>query len=110
MASPSSLKLTSIEDAEVICSYLCEMSPDALLADGFHRALVGVVGRCDMDLVALYDIDLCILKLMEVDGLTEEDAVEYFEFNVIGAYVGDGAPCFARFPHRDTVFPGEPDA
>jgi len=28
------------------------------------------------------------------DGMTEEEAIEYFEFNVTGAWVGEGTPAF----------------
>ena len=28
------------------------------------------------------------------DGMTEEEAVEYFEFNIIGAWMGEETPCF----------------
>jgi hypothetical protein len=31
---------------------------------------------------------------MIADGMTEEEAVEYFDFNQIGAWVGDRTPCF----------------
>ena len=27
-------------------------------------------------------------------GMSHEEAVEYFEYNQIGAYVGDHTPCF----------------
>ena len=32
--------------------------------------------------------------LAQEDGMTEEEAIEYFEFNQIGAWMGDNTPCF----------------
>jgi hypothetical protein len=33
---------------------------------------------------------------MDRDGMHEEEAEEYFEFNVAGAWVGHGTPVFVR--------------
>lgn len=79
---------------------LAEFNEDMLFVDGFDEALIGVVGRCGMNTVALYDTDKCIQILMERDGMTCEEAVEYFEFNVSGSYVGDNTPCFANLYER----------
>jgi len=32
--------------------------------------------------------------LMDRDGMSEDDAVEFFDFNVLGAYVGERTPIF----------------
>lgn len=29
------------------------------------------------------------------DGMSHEEAIEFFYFNVIGAWIGEGTPCFA---------------
>jgi len=33
---------------------------------------------------------------MEDSEMTEEEALDYFEYNVIGSYMGDGTPIFIR--------------
>lgn len=66
---------------------------EMLFADGFEDALVGVVSRCGMSPVAVYSTSKCIQILIE-DGMDEEEAIEYFNFNVIGAYVGESTPMF----------------
>lgn len=38
---------------------------------------------------------------MTRDGMSLEDAEEFFEFNVIGSWVGDGTPCFATLIKKD---------
>jgi hypothetical protein len=60
------------------------MSDGALLADGFSEALIGMGTRFTYD-VAVYDYEKCI-EILERD-MSREDAEEYFDFNVSGAYV-----------------------
>ena len=64
-----------------------------LIADGFDKAFLGVGRQFNTDL-AVYDYDQCINILMERDGMTYEEAIEYMEFNVVGAYVGKQTPVF----------------
>lgn len=67
---------------------------EALTADGFEDALIGIVERPGMT-VALYDRDQCIDILMSRDGMSHEEAEEYFDFNVRSAWFGDKTPAFA---------------
>ena len=64
-----------------------------LLADGFGDAIIGVGERSGSDNVVVYDADHC-LKILVGDGMTYDDAQEYFSFNTLGAYVGTGTPMF----------------
>lgn len=59
-----------------------------LKADGFDEAVIGV-DESDMRLI--YSVSKCIDTLM-LDGMSEEDAIDYFTFNVSGSYVGDKTP------------------
>lgn len=77
---------------EEIRERLEEMNPEALLADGFDAALVGVARRCGQPTLAVYDYELGLRVLMERDGMTRDEAAEYMEFNVVGAWVGPGTP------------------
>ena len=42
-----------------------------------------------------YDYDKVLARHM-ADGMTEDEAVEFFEFNQIGAWVGGLTPCFVQ--------------
>jgi hypothetical protein len=68
-------------------------SEEILLADGFEDAFVGLAQQFNK-CFAVYDHDKCIKILIERDGMTPEEAEEYFEFNVTGCYVGELTPCF----------------
>jgi hypothetical protein len=56
-------------------------------------AYLGSVYRCGMSgPCAVYDYSRLVQLFMERDGMTEEDAVEYIDFNILGAYVGERTP------------------
>jgi hypothetical protein len=78
---------------------ISEWNEEALMADGFDEAILGISQRVGMEDVVAYDRDKCISVLMDRDGMSQEDAVEYFEFNVAGAYLGENTPVFiSMFP------------
>jgi len=64
-------------------------------ADGFNDALIGVGYQFNQKL-AVYDYNKCINILCDRDGMTIEEAGEYMEYNVVGAWVGDGTPIFVH--------------
>ena len=58
-----------------------------LKAEGFDEAIIGI----DEDAMKLiYSVSKCI-EILKKD-MEEEEAVEYFNFNVKGAYMGDKTP------------------
>jgi len=63
-------------------------------AEGFDKAIIGVGQQFDKPDRLIYDYDKCLLILMTDQGFTEEEAIEWMEFNVKGAYVGEGTPIF----------------
>lgn len=71
--------------------------PEGLvLANGLEAAFLGLIIRFNvLDPIACYDYDRVIQTFIE-EGMTEEEAIEHFEYNVIGAWVGERTPCFIR--------------
>jgi hypothetical protein len=72
---------------------MSEQYGDLLFADGFDDAILGIVERCGFDPVVCYSADKIIDILMK-DNMSHEEAVEYYEFNILGAYVGEKTPMF----------------
>lgn len=64
----------------------------------FDEAIIGVAERIGMEAVVAYDIDKIIEILMR--EMTEEEAVEYFEFNILGAYMGEKTPVYIHRKFR----------
>jgi|TARA_R100001244_G_scaffold11755_1_gene13890 hypothetical protein len=88
-----------------------EYASDVLLADGFEDAFMGIAEIHSLPPRACYDREKCIKILFDqfVESAKQEndrtpsddrindiwdEAVEYFEFNVSGAYVGEATPTF----------------
>ena len=76
-----------------IIDNLTELNPEALTADGLESAIIGI-GERNGNKVAVYSSEKCIQAFMENDGMSEEDAMEWFTFNTEGAYVGKYTPIF----------------
>lgn len=67
-----------------------------LFADGFDSAFLGIGQTAGQPPVACYDIDECIRVLRARDGMSREEAEEFFAFNTLSAYVGDRTPMFVQ--------------
>jgi hypothetical protein len=86
-----------------------------LFCDGLDEALVGYVDGwfskdsrepgCSQIPVAMYDREKCIQVLVDRDGMSYEEAAEFFDFNTTGAYVGPKTPVFVSYPEEDEVDP-----
>ena len=70
------------------------MDLELLFLEGFDAAIVGVGQRCGQPDIVAYDADKIIAILMKDHGMSEEDANEFYEFNIVGALVGDETPVF----------------
>jgi len=70
---------------------LSEEYPDLLKADGFDEAVIGVVERLGTQAIC-YDTEKVIEILMR--DMSEEEALEYFQYNIAGAWVGEHTPFF----------------
>jgi hypothetical protein len=82
--------------ADEIRHQLAEANPDALLADGLEKALIGYTINTHHAHVAVYSARKCVEVLVERDGMTPEEADEYLEFNTYCCWVGTNGPLFAR--------------
>ena len=73
-----------------------EGDEDLLWADGLLNAVIGIATRADGMRVVCYSIEKIIEVFMTRDGMTEEEAYEFYEFNVACAWVGDKTPIFVE--------------
>tara|TARA_R110000765_G_scaffold66046_2_gene127888 strand:+ start:808 stop:1083 length:276 start_codon:yes stop_codon:yes gene_type:complete len=62
--------------------------------DEFDGAILGLGRRCGQPDLLVYDVDKCIEILMKKDNMTQEEAVDFFEYNIVGAWMGEGTPIF----------------
>ena len=67
---------------------------------GHEDAIVGMGNSFGRGSVLIYSVDKIIEKLMKRDGMTDEEAMEFFSFNIAGSYNGPGMPIFL-FEYHD---------
>lgn len=70
------------------------MNDDLLKIDGMDKALIGVCmtwnGQTLVERI-VYN-GRVITEILTKDGMSDEEAQDYIDFNIIGAYVGDSTP------------------
>lgn len=78
---------------EMLDDYVDEYYPDEdiLIPDGFEQAFVGIATQFNKP-IAIFDRQKCLEILCR--DMSYEDAVEYFSYNVEGAFVGENTPAF----------------
>jgi hypothetical protein len=75
---------------DALMNTIQELNPEAMLADGFDDCIMGY----DKDGRVVYSVEEIIATLMERDGMTHEEAIEYYDFNIECAYVGEYTPIY----------------
>ena len=72
---------------------LYSYSEDVTFADGLDEAIIGFDPNSWQ---VVYSRTKVIKVLQERDKMSEEEAIEYAEYNIFGAYVGDATPVWAE--------------
>ena len=70
---------------------LSKIEPDLLFADGYDDCIIGLTFRGEKPVV-LYSADRIVERLTA--DMSEEEALEFFDFNIAGAYMGERTPLF----------------
>ena len=82
---------------EEIMGILEDAGVDAMALDPreeYDSCIAGIGWRTASDPVLIYD-RAKILEFLQTE-MTEEDAIEHYEFNIVGSWVGDGTPIFVE--------------
>jgi len=66
-------------------------SEQPLRADGFNQAIIGNEYHTNR---VVYSIERMLQILIDRDGMSMEEAIEFFDFNIGGAYVGEMTPMY----------------
>lgn len=77
---------------EQISDCLEELDTSALLMDGFEDAVIGYSQRMNEPVLVVYSYVKMVDILIERDGMDYDEAVEYIDFNCLGAWVGEETP------------------
>ena len=72
--------------------YINENAEGAVLLSGFDDCIIGVVSEFGNGNRVLYSKEKIIKNLMK--DMDEEEANEYFDYNIIGGHFGEQNPVF----------------
>ena len=68
--------------------------------DEYDDCVIGIGYRCSAGPLAVYSIPK-VLKVMQGWGMDDQEAQEFFEYNTIGCWMGDGTPIFIHLFEED---------
>ena len=60
--------------------------------DGLDNAIIGVGERNNTDSMIVYDYNKMVKILVTRDDMSYEEAEEYIDYNIVGAWIGDTTP------------------
>jgi len=83
--------MTKLED-------IIEQYPDQeiLVASGFDNCILGYEYNWDGNIRLIYSVKAMLEELVVSECMTEEDAIEHFEYNIRGGYVGEKTPIWCQ--------------
>lgn len=65
---------------------------ELLIADGFDEAIIGVD---EHNVRVVYDV-FKIIDILIKDGMSTDEAYEFYAYNILGSYVGEKTPLFIK--------------
>lgn len=88
-------------DIQELKELISELNPDALFIDGFDDAIIGITERHDIGALVVYGEKEIIDKLIQdMDDEDESEkelmAIEYYEYNILGSWVGENGPLIVK--------------
>ena len=90
------MKISGMCDLDLLIETLEEENPEAIVYDDADEAVLGLVYHNDKPPILAYSYIKWIKMLMNRDGMSEDEAVEYFDYNVDGLILGDNQPIIIR--------------
>ena len=71
-----------------------EYAEGAVILDGLDDAIIGIVEEFGNGPRILYSQKKIINILCERDGMNESDAIEFYDYNILGLFAGEQNPVF----------------
>lgn len=69
-----------------------EMGESVLLMDGFEDAFIGYSQRINEPVLAVYSRAKMVDVLVTRDGMSDDEAEEFIDYNCVGVWVGEQTP------------------
>ena len=71
-----------------------EQAEGAILLDGLNDAIIGIVEEFGNGPRVLYSKNKVLQILEDRDGMSPFEAVEFYEYNILGLFAGEQNPIF----------------
>jgi hypothetical protein len=71
-----------------------EEAEGAILLDGFNDAIIGIVEEFGNGPRVLYSKNKILQILEDRDGMSIFEAVEFYDYNILGLFAGEQNPIF----------------
>ena len=84
------MRLEHSERIRLMKEMCLQANEEAMFADGLDESILGI----DTKGRVVYSVNKIVETFMERDGMTNEEAIEFFDFNVDGAHVGEYTPIY----------------
>ena len=91
------------EEVEIVLDTIAEINPNAIVLEPqstFNQAIIG----SDPDGRLVYSSNKIIRAFMSEDGMSEEEAIEYFEYNTLGTIQPMDNPDKPLFVYDEFIF------
>lgn len=70
-----------------------ELAEGAIILTDLDRAIVGITEEFGNETRILYSVKK-IVEILTDSGMTDEEAIEYYQYNILGGYFGERNPIF----------------
>jgi hypothetical protein len=84
--------MSADDDIRRMLDEICSHNDQAALLDGHDNAIIGMVRQHGSPCLVLYDPVKVIDNLMVNDGMSYDEAVEFYQYNIECAYTGKNTP------------------
>ena len=72
-----------------------QLGSELMQADGFDEAIIGYAENIKEPYRIVYSVKK-IIAILVSEGMSEEDAMEHFYYNIAGSYMGEKTPLFCN--------------
>jgi len=105
VSAPEQIQANELRPSRIACLEIVGDDEDLLFVDGHDDAIVGIAERGGVSLV-VYESVKVMAKLRKRDGMSRDEAEEFFAVNIAVAWFGDMTPIyFTRIKRKNAESP-----
>jgi len=78
---------------DIVKEFIEFENENAVTVTGHDDAIIGMAYTYGKNPVVLYSIEKILDKLVD-DGMSRDEAFEFFDYNILGSYISENNPVF----------------